>query len=207
MPEGQVRVITPACRERVSAEKRRAAGGGGRSPVEARRGARAVSGAGRKSSSTTRSGPRHSSRSAPGSTPQPDHVLDFQVFFAGDRSSQMIYDVPHLRTLSTGSFGGGGPHPFGTARGAARAATPTSSPVSPHVDIMAARAAWTGGIPAEEPRRPACARAQGRRRHVQVDAGQGPSRRGYGVALLDYLNTYVAAMAEVASTRRPGRFA
>ncbi len=37
---------------------------------------------------------------------------DYRVFFAGDRSSQCIYNVPHLKTVSRGSgFGGGGPHP------------------------------------------------------------------------------------------------
>jgi nicotinate dehydrogenase subunit B len=34
---------------------------------------------------------------------------------------------------------------------------------------------------------------------------RSPSRRGYGVALLDYLNSYVAAMAEIAVDRATGQ--
>ncbi|MBP1603434.1 MAG: aldehyde oxidase and xanthine dehydrogenase molybdopterin binding, partial [Acidobacteria bacterium] len=65
---------------------------------------------------------------------------DFQVFFAGDRSSQMIYDVPHLRTLSTGSFGGGGPHPFGTGAWRGPGSNTNIFARESHIDIMAARA-------------------------------------------------------------------
>jgi isoquinoline 1-oxidoreductase len=38
---------------------------------------------------------------------------DYEVFFAGERSSQCFYDVPHFRTLSHGTWAGGGNgHPF-----------------------------------------------------------------------------------------------
>jgi isoquinoline 1-oxidoreductase len=132
---------------------------------------------------------------------------DFQVFFAGDRSSQLIYDVPHLRTTATGSFSGGGPHPFATGAWRGPGSNTNIFARESHIDIMAARA---GMDPVEfrlknlaDPRMA---------RVLEAAAGafkwtpaRSPSRRGYGVAILDYLNTYVALMGEVAVDKATGR--
>jgi isoquinoline 1-oxidoreductase len=132
---------------------------------------------------------------------------DFQVFFAGDRSSQMIYDVPHLRTVSTGSFGGGGPHPFGTGAWRGPGSNTNIFARESHIDIMAARA----GIDPVEFRLknltdPRMARVlEAAASAFKWTPARSPSSRGYGVALLDYLNTYVAAMAEVAVDRTSGQ--
>jgi isoquinoline 1-oxidoreductase len=132
---------------------------------------------------------------------------DFQVFFAGDRSSQMIYDVPHLRTLSTGSFGGGGPHPFPTGAWRGPGSNTNIFARESHIDIMAAAA---GVDPVEFRLRNLADQRMARVLKAAADAfkwtpARAPSKRGFGVALLDYLNTYVAAMAEVAVDRATGQ--
>ena len=132
---------------------------------------------------------------------------DFQVFFAGDRSSQMIYDVPHLRTVSTGSFGGGGPHPFATGAWRGPGSNTNIFARESHIDIMAAR---VGMDPVEFRLKNLADRRMARVLETAADAfkwmpARSPSKRGCGVALLDYLNTYVAAMAEVVVDRATGR--
>jgi isoquinoline 1-oxidoreductase len=132
---------------------------------------------------------------------------DFQVFFAGDRSSQMIYDVPHLRTVSTGSFGGGGPHPFGTGAWRGPGSNTNIFARESHIDIMAAR---VGMDPVEFRLKNLADPRMARVLKTAADAfkwtpARSPSRRGYGVALLDYLNTCVAGMAEVAVDTATGR--
>jgi isoquinoline 1-oxidoreductase len=139
-----------------------------------------------------------------------DHKLtfwDFQVFFAGDRSSQMIYDVAHLRTASTGSFGGGGPHPFGTGAWRGPGSNTNIFARESHIDVMAAR---VGTDPVEfrlknlaDPRMVRVLKAAAD--HFTWTPAKAPSGRGYGVALLDYLNTYLAAMAEVAVDKATGQ--
>jgi nicotinate dehydrogenase subunit B len=132
---------------------------------------------------------------------------DFHVFFAGDRSSQMIYDVPHLRTAATGSFGGGGPHPFPTGAWRGPGSNTNIFARESHIDVMAAR---VGMDPVEfrlknlsDPRLIRVLQAAADR--FKWVPAKGPSRRGQGVALLDYLNTRVAAMAEVSVNKASGR--
>ncbi len=124
---------------------------------------------------------------------------DYHVAFAGDRSSEMIYDAPHVRTRSTGSFGGGGPHPFGTGAWRGPGSNTNIFARESHIDTMAAKA---GIDPVEfrlknlsNPRLIKTLKAAAER--FQWTAAPAPSRRGCGVALLDYLNTCLAAMAEI----------
>jgi nicotinate dehydrogenase subunit B len=131
---------------------------------------------------------------------------DFHTLFAGDRSSQMIYDVPHLRTRSTGGFGGGGPHPFGTGAWRGPGSNTNIFARESHIDLMAARA----GLDPVAFRLHNLTNAR-MARVLEAAAGafkwtpaRAPSGRGYGLALLDYLNTYVAAMAEVAVDKASG---
>lgn len=123
---------------------------------------------------------------------------DFHTRFAGDRSSELIYDAPHVRTRSTGSFGGG-PHPFGTGAWRGPGSNTNIFARESHVDLMAAR---VGMDPVEfrlgnltNPRLVRVLKAAAER--FRWTAARAPSGRGHGVALLDYLNTCVAAMAEV----------
>jgi len=132
---------------------------------------------------------------------------DFQVFFAGDRSSQMIYDVPHLRTVATGSFGGGGPHPFPTGAWRGPGSNTNIFARESHIDVMAAK---VGMDPVEFRLRNLSDARLIRVLRAVADSfkwtpGRGPSGRGWGVALLDYLNTCVAAMAEIAVDKASGQ--
>ena len=132
---------------------------------------------------------------------------DYHTVFAGDRSSQMIYDVPHLRTIATGSFGGGGPHPFPTGAWRGPGSNTNIFARESHIDIMAAKA---GMDPVEfrlknlsSPRLVRVLKAAADR--FGWTPAKSPSGRGYGAVLLDYLNTCVAAMAEVAVDQANGQ--
>ncbi len=132
---------------------------------------------------------------------------DYQTFFAGERSSQMIYDVPHLRTAVTGGFGGGGPHPFGTGAWRGPGSNTNIFSRESHIDIMAAK---VGMDPVELRLKNLANDRMARVLKAAADKfkwtpAKGPSKRGYGVALLDYLNTYVAAMAEIAVDKGTGQ--
>lgn len=131
---------------------------------------------------------------------------DFKVCFAGDRSSEMIYEVPHLRTVSMGSFSGRGPHPFATGAWRGPGSSTNIFARESHIDIMAARA---GMDPVEfrllnlsNQRMTRVLKAAAEK--FKWTPAKGPSKRGHGVALLDYLNTCLAAMAEIGVDRASG---
>lgn len=132
---------------------------------------------------------------------------DYHTVFAGDRSSEMIYDVPRVRTRSTGGFGGGGPHPFGTGAWRGPGSNTNIFARESHIDVMAAKA---GIDPVEfrlknlaNPRMVRVLKAAADR--FGWTPAKAPSGRGVGVALLDYLNTCVAGMAEIAVDKATGR--
>jgi CO/xanthine dehydrogenase Mo-binding subunit len=133
---------------------------------------------------------------------------DYHVFFAGDRSSQNIYNVPNLRTVSRGSgFGGGGPHPFGTGAWRGPGSNSNIFGRESHIDIMAAKA----GLDPLEFRLKNLADAR-MIRVVKAAAdkfgwqpAKAPSGRGQGMVCLDYLGTYVTAMAQIKADKESGR--
>jgi nicotinate dehydrogenase subunit B len=133
---------------------------------------------------------------------------DYHVFFAGERSSQNIYNVPNLRTVSRGSgFGGGGPHPFGTGAWRGPGSNTNIFARESHIDIMAAKA---GMDPLEfrirnltDERMLRVVRAAAEK--FGWKAAKTPSGRGCGVVCLDYLGTYVAAMAQIGVDKESGR--
>jgi nicotinate dehydrogenase subunit B len=125
---------------------------------------------------------------------------DYRVFFAGERSSQNIYNVPNLRTISRGTgFGGGGPHPFGTGAWRGPGSNSNIFARESHIDVMAAKA---GLDPLElrsknlvDERMLRVVRAGAER--FGWRPGKSPSGRGQGMVCLDYLGTYVAAFAQL----------
>jgi nicotinate dehydrogenase subunit B len=133
---------------------------------------------------------------------------DYQVFFAGERSSQNIYNVPNLRTVSRGSgFGGGGPHPFGTGAWRGPGSNTNIFARESHIDIMAAKA---GMDPLEFRIRNLTDERMLRVARAAADkfgwkAAKIPSGRGCGVVCLDYLGTYVAAMAQIRVDKGSGQ--
>jgi nicotinate dehydrogenase subunit B len=125
---------------------------------------------------------------------------EYLVHFAGERSSQNIYNVPNLRTISRGTgFGGGGPHPFGTGAWRGPGSNSNIFARESHIDVMAAKA----GIDPLEFRLKNL--ADERMIRVVIAGaekfgwrpGKAPSRRGQGMVCLDYLGTYVAAFAQI----------
>jgi isoquinoline 1-oxidoreductase len=134
---------------------------------------------------------------------------DYQVSFAGERSSQNFYAVPHLRTVSRGGWSGGGtnPHPFGTGAWRGPGSNTNIFARESHIDIMAAK---VGMDPLEFRLRNLTDQRMIRVLKVVAEKfgwkpAKAPSGRGHGVACLDYLNTYLAAMAEINVNKSTGR--
>ena len=130
------------------------------------------------------------------------------MLFAGDRSSQNIYHVPNLRTLSRGSsFGGPGPHPFGTGAWRGPGSNTNIFSRESHIDLMAAKA---GLDPLEFRLKNLSDERMIRVVKAAADKfgwkpAKAPSGRGQGMVCLDYLGTYVTAMAQIKFDRSSGR--
>ena len=139
-------------------------------------------------------------------------LWDYKNYHAGSRSSQPVYDIPHKRVLSFGGgFGGGGAgavpaHPFGTGAWRGPGSNTNIFATESHIDIMAE----TAGMSPLEFRLKNLADAR-MKKVVGVAAdkfgrtfAKAPTGRGYGIAITDYLGTYVATMAEVEVDKEKG---
>lgn len=134
----------------------------------------------------------------------------FENFYAGERSSQMYYDVPHYQTVMHGGWGRGaaGTHPLGVGAWRGPGSNTNIYARESHIDMMAS---LVGMDPLEF-----------RLRHLINDkrmqrvlnaaaekfgweSSQLPSGRGHGVACLDYLGTYVALCAHVDVDKKAGK--
>ncbi len=137
-------------------------------------------------------------------------LWDYAVFFGGERTSQPFYDIPHYRILSKGSWGGrdgGGAHPFAVGAWRAPGSNTNTFARESHLDVMAAK---SGTDPVEF--RLANLKDDRMKRVLRTCAekfgwkpSKAPSGRGRGVALVNYLGTYVATMAEVGADKATGR--
>jgi CO/xanthine dehydrogenase Mo-binding subunit len=133
---------------------------------------------------------------------------DYDVLFAGRRSSEPIYDIPHYRVLSRGSWrGGDDAHPFRVGAWRAPAANTNVFAMESQVDIMAAAA----GVNPLDFRRTNLTDER-MRRVLRVAAetfgrtfAPAPSGLGYGIACTNYHGTYVATLAEVSVNKRTGQ--
>ncbi len=140
-------------------------------------------------------------------------LWDYKNYHAGSRSSQPVYDIPHKRVLSFGGgFGGGSAggavpaHPFGTGAWRGPGSNTNIFATESHIDILAEAA----GLSPLEFRLKNLADA--RMKKVLTAAAdkfgrtfaKAPTGRGYGIAITDYLGTYVAAMAEVEVDKEKG---
>jgi CO/xanthine dehydrogenase Mo-binding subunit len=134
---------------------------------------------------------------------------DYQVSFAGERSSQNFYDVPHLRTVSHGGFSGGGasPHPFGTGAWRGPGSNTNIYARESHIDVMASKADIDplefrlNNLTDKRMSRVLKAAAE----KFGWKPAKAPSGRGHGVVCFDYLGTYVAAMAEIKVDKNTGK--
>ena len=133
---------------------------------------------------------------------------DYHVFFAGNRSSENIYNVPNVRTVSRGSsFGGGGPHPFETGAWRGPGSNTNIFARESQMDIMAAKAQLDPlefrlkNLTDERMIRVVKAAAE----KFGWKPAKTPSGQGRGMVCLDYLGTYVAAMAQIKVDKQNGR--
>lgn len=136
---------------------------------------------------------------------------EYKNYHAGSRSSQPVYDIPHKRVLSFGGgFGGGAnavpAHPFGTGAWRGPGSNTNIFATESHIDIMAE----TAGMSPLEFRLKNLADAR-MKKVVGAAAdkfgrafAKAPTGRGYGIAITDYLGTYVATMAEVEVDKEKG---
>ncbi len=136
---------------------------------------------------------------------------DYKNYQAGSRSSQPVYDIPHKRVLSFGGgFGGGASavpvHPFGTGAWRGPGSNTNIFATESHIDILAE----TAGLDPLEFRLKNLADAR-MKKVIGAAAdkfgrtfAKAPTGHGYGIAITDYLGTYVATMAEVAVDKGKG---
>jgi isoquinoline 1-oxidoreductase len=128
-------------------------------------------------------------------------LWDYDIFFAGERTSQPFYDIPHYRILSRGSWGrgGAGAHPFEVGAWRAPGSNTNTFARESHMDVMAAKLGLDPlefrliNLKDERMKRVLAAAAE----RFGWKPAKAPSGRGVGVACVNYLNTYVATMAEV----------
>ena len=136
---------------------------------------------------------------------------DYEVLWAGERSSQQFYSIPHHRTVVRGEWGGGrgggeSGHPFDVGAWRAPGSNTNTFARESHIDIMAAKA---GIDPLEF--RLMNLNDERMKRILKAAAGKfgwtaakAPSKRGFGLACADYLGTYLATMAEVEVNKETG---
>jgi isoquinoline 1-oxidoreductase len=134
---------------------------------------------------------------------------EHQVTAAGEAEAETMYEIPHQRITSAGTWMGGNPagfHPFAVGAWRAPAANTNVFAKESHMDQLAAKA---GVDPLafrlrhlKKPRMIAVLQAAAKAFGWTPKAG--PSGRGYGVACADHRDTLVAAMAEVAVDQKTG---
>ncbi|MFB3787821.1 MAG: molybdopterin cofactor-binding domain-containing protein [bacterium] len=132
---------------------------------------------------------------------------DYGVYFAGQRGSEHIYDIPHHRTAVYGSSGRGSAHPFGTGAWRAPANNTNTFARESHIDILASQAGLDPlefrlqNLKDERMIRVLNAAAE----QFGWTPAKAPSGRGFGIALGIDSGTYVAHMAEVEVDKATGR--
>jgi len=134
---------------------------------------------------------------------------DYNVYFAGERSSAQFYAIPHHRTLSRGEWGGGGgagTHPFAVGAWRAPGSNTNVFARESHIDIMAAKAGMDPldfrmkNLTDERMKQVLKAAAD----KFGWTAAPLPSRRGTAIVCADYNGTYIATAAKVSVDRRSG---
>ncbi|WP_319502172.1 molybdopterin cofactor-binding domain-containing protein [uncultured Draconibacterium sp.] len=132
---------------------------------------------------------------------------DYHVYYAGDRGSETLYDVPHQkRTVYGRGWTAPGIHPFDTGAWRGPGNSTNTFARETQVDIMAAKA----GIDPVEFR---LKNLKDQRAIDVLEAvaemadwkpGQSPSGRGFGVAIGSDAGTYVAHIAKVDVNKETG---
>ena len=135
---------------------------------------------------------------------------NYEVIGAGGRGAEQFYDIPHHRTVVRGGWGSneGGMHPFAVGPWRAPGANANCFARESHIDQLAVKA---GMDPIEfrlrnlaDARMQRVLKAAADKFGWQPQAGGGPSKRGYGVAVGIDAGTYVATIVEVTVTPATG---
>jgi nicotinate dehydrogenase subunit B len=135
---------------------------------------------------------------------------EYHNYFAGSRSSQPFYNIPHYRVVSYGGWGGRGGagrvHPFGVGAWRGPGSNTNVFAIESHIDIMAEAAGLDPldfrmkNLTDKRMQRVLMAAAEKFGRSFS----KAPSSKGYGIACTDYLGTYLATMAEVKVDKKKG---
>lgn len=134
---------------------------------------------------------------------------DYHNYYAGSRSSQPIYSIPHHRVLEKGGWygrGGGSVHAFGVGAWRGPGSNTNVFAIESHIDIMAEAAGLDPlsfrikNLTDERMKRVLNAAAK----KFGHSFTKAPSGKGHGMACTDYLGTYLATMAEVNVDRNTG---
>jgi isoquinoline 1-oxidoreductase len=133
---------------------------------------------------------------------------DYNVYLAGARGSEHIYNVPHFKTVAHGEWSGAPPgvHPFAIGPWRAPACNTNTFARESHMDIMASKLGRDPlefrleNLTDERMRRVLTAVAE----KFGWSAAKAPSGRGYGLACGIDADTYVAFMAEVEVNQTDG---
>ncbi|MCJ7583031.1 MAG: molybdopterin-dependent oxidoreductase [Candidatus Aminicenantes bacterium] len=123
---------------------------------------------------------------------------EYHNYFAGNRSSQPFYNIPHYKVLSYRG-GGSGPHPFGTGAWRGPGSNTNVFAMESHVDIMAFECGMDPlsfrmkNLSDKRMKKVLTAAAE----KFGESFSKAPSGKGFGIACTDYLGTYVATIAQV----------
>jgi nicotinate dehydrogenase subunit B len=125
---------------------------------------------------------------------------DYNIYYAGSRSSEPFYNIPHYRVLSTGGWrGGSGTHPFSTGAWRGPGSNTNVYAIESHIDMMAEKAGM-------DPLAFRLKNLKNKRMEKVLKTtadmfgrsfSKLPGGKGYGIACTDYRGTYLATMAEV----------
>ena len=135
-------------------------------------------------------------------------LWDYHVYFAGDRGSQMFYDIPNHSTIAYNSswVGATGSHPFVTGPWRAPGNNTNSFAREAQIDMMAEKA----GMDPVEFRLQNMANKKmlgvlkAAAEKFSWKTGKSPSGRGFGVACGVDAGTFVASIAEVGVNKSTG---
>jgi len=138
-------------------------------------------------------------------------LWDYQVYAAGERATEVFYDVPDKRVRTYGSWGGEGPagyHLFAVGPWRAPGANTNRFAAEQQIDAMA-RAAGIDPLEfrlrnTKDPRMLAVLRAVGQAAGWQPSAAPRRTGRGRGLACGIDAGTYVAEVADVTVDRATG---
>ncbi len=134
---------------------------------------------------------------------------EYHNYFAGSRSSEPFYNIPHHRVLSYGGWGGRGggrTHPFGVGAWRGPGSNTNVFAIESQIDVMAKSA---GMDPLEFRLHNLTDKRMKNVLNIAAEKfgrsfSEAPSGKGYGIACTDYLGTYLATMAEVKVDEKTG---